>query len=86
MTLISTTKDPAIAARVNRLRGSTGEEHRGHHPVDPLTAPGALRYPFHGESKDGPCIVRGRLGNALGCRMEGEVKESVASCGAGRTS
>jgi hypothetical protein len=59
--MISTTKDPSIAARFNRLRRSTGEEHRGHHPGGPLTAPCALRYPFNGEGKDGPLFVAGQM-------------------------
>ncbi len=56
-TMISTTSDPAIAARFNQLRGATGEEHRGHSPEDALVAPCHLTYPFNGESRDGPLFV-----------------------------
>jgi hypothetical protein len=55
--MISTTRDPNIAARFNQLRGSTGEEHRGRHPEDALAVPCDLSYPFGGEGKDGPLFV-----------------------------
>jgi hypothetical protein len=56
-TMISTTKDPAIAARFNALRRENGEQHRGQHPADPLAVPCVLSYPFNGESRDGPLFV-----------------------------
>jgi hypothetical protein len=56
-TMISSTKDPNIVAHFMRLRTATGQEHRGQHPADPLTVECYLRYPFNGESKDGPLFV-----------------------------
>lgn len=56
-TMISTTKDPNIAARFSHLRTVSGEEHRGRHPEDALVAQGNLLYPFNGESRDGPLFV-----------------------------
>src|SRR5262245_23890047 len=56
-TMISTTKDPTIAARFTRLRDASGEEHRGRHPEDAVVARCDLSYPFNGEGKDGPLFV-----------------------------
>jgi hypothetical protein len=56
-TMISTTKDPNIAARFSQSRGSTGEEYRGQQPGDSLTVPCELSYPFQGESQDGPLFM-----------------------------
>jgi hypothetical protein len=55
--MISTTKDPNIAARFTHLRSVSGEEHRGQHPEDALSVRCELRYPFNGESRDGPLFV-----------------------------
>jgi hypothetical protein len=55
--MISTTKDPNIAARFNQLRCSSGEEHRGRHPENAVVARCDLSYPFDEESKDGPLFV-----------------------------
>jgi hypothetical protein len=51
--MISTTKDPAIADRFTRLRTATGEEHRGKTPDNALTVACDLRYPFGGEPPNG---------------------------------
>lgn len=56
-TMISTTKDPYIAASFNRLRASDGQQHRDQHPADPVTATCELRYPSDGRSADGPLFV-----------------------------
>ena len=56
-TMISTTSDPKIAASFNQLRASTGEEHCGQHPDDPVTAQCELGYPFDGKTRDGPLFV-----------------------------
>jgi hypothetical protein len=56
-TMISTTKDPNIAARFSHLRSASGEEHRGRHPDDALIVPCNLIYPFNGESHDSPLFV-----------------------------
>jgi hypothetical protein len=56
-TMLSATKDPSIAARFSRLRGASGEEHRGRHPEDAVVARRDLAYPFNGESRDGPLFV-----------------------------
>ena len=60
-TMISTTKDPDIAARFSQARGSTGEEFRGRQPSDSLTVPCGLCYPFSGESQDGPLFMAGQM-------------------------
>jgi hypothetical protein len=60
-TMISTTKDPKIALSFNRLRGSTGVEHRAQHPADPVTVPCLLSYPFRAESTDGRLFVAGQM-------------------------
>jgi hypothetical protein len=56
-TMISTTKDPNIAARFTHLRSVRGEEHRGRHPEDALIVPCNLTYLFNGESRDSPLFV-----------------------------
>lgn len=56
-TMISTTKDPNIAARFSHLRAVSGEEHRGRQPDDAVSVPCELSYPFSGESRDGPLFV-----------------------------
>jgi hypothetical protein len=56
-TMISTTEDPAIAARFTHLRNASGEEHRGKKPADAIVAICDLSYPFNGESRDGPLFV-----------------------------
>ncbi|MBA4192035.1 MAG: hypothetical protein C0467_28995 [Planctomycetaceae bacterium] len=56
-TMISTTADPNIAATFNHLRVSTGENHRGQHPADPITVPCTLTYPFDGKVADGPLFT-----------------------------
>ena len=53
-TFFSASQDPAIATRFGQMRQSTGEEHRGRQPPDPLVVPCNLSYPFNGESRDGP--------------------------------
>ena len=60
-TMISATKDAAIAARFNQLRSSRGEEHRGQHPEDAILAHCDLSYPFNGESRDGPLFTAGQM-------------------------
>lgn len=56
-TMISTTKDPNIAARFTHLRTASGEEHQGRHPEDALSVRCELTYPFNGESRNGPLFV-----------------------------
>src|ERR1700682_3897273 len=56
-TMISATKDAAIAARFSQLRSASGEEHRGRHPEDAVVARCELSYPCNGESRDGPLFV-----------------------------
>jgi len=56
-TMISTTRDAAIAARFSQLRSASGEEHRGQHPDDAVAAHCDLSFPFNGESRDGPLFV-----------------------------
>jgi hypothetical protein len=55
--MISTTKDPAIAARFSQLRTATGEVHRGRSPDDAIVIPCDLRYPFSDEPHDGPLFA-----------------------------
>lgn len=56
-TMISTSKDPNIAARFTHLRSVRGEEHQGRHPEDALIIPCNLSYPYNGESRDSPLFV-----------------------------
>src|SRR5262249_29722984 len=56
-TMISTTSDPAVADSFGRLRGDSGEGHRGRHPADTVTVPCGLSYPSPGGSRDGPLFV-----------------------------
>jgi hypothetical protein len=55
--MISTTKDAAIAAKFTYLRTTTGEEHKGKSPDDALTVRCDLRYPLSSEPKDGPLFL-----------------------------
>jgi hypothetical protein len=55
--MISTTKDPAIAAKFTHLRTATLEKHKGKSPEDALTVRCDLRYPFGSKLKDGPLFV-----------------------------
>jgi hypothetical protein len=55
--MISTTKDPKVAARFNELRKSTGEQYVGKFPSNMVTVPCILAYPNHGDRKDGPLFL-----------------------------
>ena len=53
-TMVSVTTDPERAARFVKLRGSTGEEHRGHTPANAMCIASLLSYPMPGRPPDGP--------------------------------
>lgn len=60
-TMISSTKDPSIAARFTQLRHASGEEHKGRTPENTIVARCDLSYPFNGESREGRLFVAQRM-------------------------
>ena len=54
--MFSTTKDESVALRYNELRDSSGEEHVGQLPDDPLTAKCDLRYAHNGSEVPDGCL------------------------------
>ncbi|MET0334819.1 MAG: hypothetical protein ABW190_11155 [Rhizobacter sp.] len=52
--MLSTTKDPAIATSFSSLRSDEGLSVRGTLPDDPIEIPCALSYEFDGGTRDGP--------------------------------
>jgi hypothetical protein len=59
LTLTSTliTNDPRMAERFAYLRESDGRQHKGSSPANASRIECDLRYPFNGESYDGPLFV-----------------------------
>jgi hypothetical protein len=51
--MVASTTDPRVAADFGTLRGSSGEEYRGHAPEDSKTCSCDLRYPHKGDTRDG---------------------------------
>jgi hypothetical protein len=60
-TMISSTKDPAIAARFSSLRRSNGAQHRTAHVADSVRIPCSLNYPASGGSQDGRLFLAERM-------------------------
>jgi hypothetical protein len=52
--MLSVTTDSHVADTYAALRGSRGEQYRGHSPEDSRTCKCDLRYPHKGETRDGP--------------------------------
>ena len=57
LTLYSVTADAGVAGTFNHLRTSDGRESRGHLPDQAISVNCELRYPFHGQYKDGPVFT-----------------------------
>jgi hypothetical protein len=55
--MLSTTKDPNVAAQFSALRKSTGTQYIGTLPPNVVTVRCDLSYPHNGQSKDGPLFT-----------------------------
>lgn len=57
LTSTSTTGDPRIAESFSRLRASDGSQHKGLSPANASRVGCDLRFPFNGETYDGPLFL-----------------------------